>query len=130
MTAFKAPADLFQRIEKKILASPWRLKLEHWHERQNVEATEASDILASDCAHCLVGWVIAETPGAAQAEARREKSGCDPLTFANDILTDAGRHPIPAMMPFEDSEVRIIKFIRGRAAEERCAAQQATWSSN
>lgn len=114
----KCPPDLFRKLESIVAKTPSRLDLTHYHSINQREVTDADQILSAHVNHCLIGWVIALTPGAARMEARREASGCDPIEFANDILVSSGRLPIPLAIPFSD-EVSAIKFIRGRAAEER-----------
>lgn len=114
----RCPVDLFRKLEAIVMRDPSRLDLLHYHSCNGREVTDGDQIMSASTSHCLLGWVIALTPGAARVEARREAAGCDPVDFANDILVSSGRLPVPLAIPFSD-EVSAIKFIRGRAAEER-----------
>ena|SRR5690348_4724630 len=113
----KTPRNIFQMIEEIVTARPELLKTYHWHELPNGrEAYVQDQIMDRDTAHCLAGWIVALTPRAAEFERLRE----DVDTYANEILVNSGRKPIPVaiFMELDDSETA-LKIIRKRANEER-----------
>lgn len=111
----KAPDNIFIQIERLVLKRPERLDQREWHTLPNGnEAFTMEEILAPDTRHCLLGWIVALTPGAALHEQRRG----DVEEFAQDLLVRAGKLPIPWGIIFAD-EASALKLIRGRAAEER-----------
>lgn len=121
MSLFKFPKDGFCQIEAKVLANPKLLKHDHYHTLPyGTEALTEEQILQPYTAHCLIGWVITVTPRAAAYERMRT----DVVEFANEILTQSGRLPIPMGIVFSDEE-SMLKVIRGRAAEERQLAAYA-----
>jgi hypothetical protein len=115
MSLLKFPKNGFQLIEDRILANPKMLNAGHYHTLPyGTEATTEEDIMKPYTAHCLFGWVVAVTPRAAAYERNRE----DVLEYANQILIDSGRLPIPMAIAFSDEE-SMRKVVRGRASEER-----------
>ncbi len=125
----KCPADLFRKIEATVLRDPSRLNLDDYHTLNGREVVDPDHILSAHCQHCLIGFIVALTPGAARMESRRNEHGCDPVDFANDILVESGRLPVPLAIPFSDY-ASVIKFIRGRAAEERQQELLVTYAVN
>ncbi len=78
------------------------------------EAFTVDQILHPDTRHCILGWVVALTPGAALHEQRMG----DVEDYAQDLLVRAGKLPLPWGIVFSDEE-SALKVIRGRAAEEK-----------
>lgn len=114
----KAPDNIFQMIEEIITKNPNLLKPGDWHTLPNGrEAFTEEQILDEDTAHCLAGFIVALTPNAAKAERIR----LDVDEFANEILVNSGRLPIPLAIYMEEEET-LIKILKGRAAEERANA--------
>src|SRR5688572_21310457 len=111
-----APHNLFQLIEMSVTARPELLKAFHWHElASGKEAFVEDQILDEDTAHCLAGWIVSLTPNAARFERIRQ----DVDTYANEILVNSGRKPIPVAI-FNGEEEDMLKVIRMRArAEEK-----------
>lgn len=114
----RAPTDLFQQIESRVLAQPHLLSMDNYHELDGKEAVLTADINDDECAHCLFGWIVRLTPYAVQLEANHE----DPMEVAQAILVSSGRMPIPRALAFSD-EATTLKVIRGRADEERSLAR-------
>lgn len=115
-------------IEKIITENPKLLKAGDWHTLANGrEAFTEEQILEENTAHCLAGWLVALTPNAAKAERIR----MDVDEFANEILVNSGRQPIPLAIYMEEEE-SMIKIIRRRASDERISAlkYQASASYN
>lgn len=111
----KAPQDLFIQIEKRVLKRPELLNMREYHLQSNGnEAFTIDEILHADTQHCILGWVVALTPGAALQE---ERMG-DVEEFAQNLLVRAGKLPLPWGIIFSD-EASALKVIRGRAAEEK-----------
>lgn len=120
----RCPDNLFCLIEAAVLRQPSLLKQGHWHTRKDgSEATLWNEILDKNTAHCLMGWIVAMTPGAA----RGERCRLDVDEYAQELLVASGRMPIPSVFRWED-EVNAMKIIRGRAAEER-ALEAKKWTA-
>lgn len=111
----KAPSNLFQMIEKVITENPHLLKPSDWHTLPNGrEAFTEEQILDEDTAHCLAGFVVALTPNAAKAERLR----VDVDDFANEILINSGRKPIPLAIFHDEDPETALKIVKLRAAAE------------
>lgn len=118
MPLLKTPNNLFQQIEAIITERPELLQLHHYHElASGREAFTEEQILESDTAHCLAGFIVALTPKAAGYEHMRE----DVDVFANEILKSNGRLPIP-MAIFNSDVASVAIIVKGRASEERAAS--------
>lgn len=125
----KCPTNLFQMIEQIITEKPQLLQIGDWHTLPNGrEAFTEEQILEEDTAHCLAGFVVALTANAAKAERLR----IDVDEYANEILVNSGRMPIPLAIYKEDEET-LRRIIKRRAQDERINAlkyQTAALSSN
>jgi hypothetical protein len=110
-----APKNLFQMIEKRITEQPDLLRIHHWHELPSGnEALVMDQIMEDDTAHCLVGWIVYFTPRAAEFERLRK----DVDVYANEILVNSGRKPIPHAI-FNSDEESVRKIVARRAEQER-----------
>lgn len=111
----KAPINLFQMIEKIITENPDLFKSSDWHTLPNGrEAFTEEQILDEDTAHDLAGFIVALTPNAAKAERLR----VDVDDFANEILTNSCRKPIPLAIYHDEDPETVLKIVRMRAAAE------------
>ncbi len=118
MSLFKFPKNGFTQIAERITQNPKLLKADDYHSlTYGTEALTEEEIMRPYTAHCLIGWVIAITPRAAAYERMRE----DVVEFANEILVQNGRLPIPLGIVFSDEE-SMRKIVLGRAAEEKALA--------
>lgn len=125
-TLLIAPNNLFQLIESTVTQNPELLKAHNWHELPNArEALVDDQIMDSDTAHCLAGWVVYFTPNAAKAERLRH----DVDVFANEILVNSGRKPIPLAIYHSDEE-SMLKIIKRRAVQEQLGQLKFKQESN
>lgn len=110
-----APKNVFQIIEAIVTARPELLKVHHWHELANGrEAFTEDQIMDTDTAHCLAGWIVALTSRGAEFERIRQ----DVDVYANEILVNSGHPPIPKAIYYGEEE-DMMKIIKMRAAKER-----------
>ena len=119
MSLFRFPKNGFQQIAEKITANPNLFKPDDWHTLSNGhEAMGEDEILRPYTAHCLAGWIIAITPRAAAYEMANEFDGEDVDDFANRILKQNGRKPIPkAIFHSEEESMKRILFKRAKEEE-------------
>ena len=111
-----APHNLFQLIESAVTANPELLKVHEWHELPNGrEAYTEEQIMDCDTAHDLAGWVVFFTPNAA----RFERIRLDVDDYANEILVNSGRKPIPLGIHHAGDVESALKIIQMRANQER-----------
>jgi hypothetical protein len=111
----KTPPNLFQLIEKAHAENPNFLKPGDWHTLwNNREAFTEEQIMDPDTSHCLAGAIVYFTPNAAKAERLR----VDVDEFANEILVNSGRKPIPLAIFHDEDPETALRVIRNRAAQE------------
>lgn len=120
------PDDLFQLIEATVTENPKLLSCHNWHELANGrEALVEDQIMEPDTSHCLAGMIVYFTPNAAKAERLRH----DVDVFANEILINSGRKPIPLAI-FKEDEETALKIIKMRANSERLSQHLVKKSVN
>lgn len=120
LSLLTAPKNLFQIIEAIVTQRPELLKSHHWHEMASGrEAFTEEQILDTDTAHCLAGWLVALTSRGAEFERIRQ----DVDVYANEILVNSGYPPIP-MAIFHSDEESMLKIIKMRAKKERGSSKE------
>lgn len=111
----KAPQNVFSLIEAVVTDDPACLNMVHYLANADGSECDGYDEMVNATCCCLIGWVLALTPGGLQAL----DSDCeDPLELANDALEAAGKPPLPWGIVM-GTEQDALLLIRGRSAEER-----------
>ena len=119
-----APRDLFRRMHKMLTENPSMLSQHHYHEMSNgTEALTPDQILATTAKHCIAGLIVALTPNAAKFERLRE----DVDTYANEILVNSRRKPLPMAIIHGDEESARRIIARRAEQEEMDEARMAQY---